>query len=203
MMVNYFIQQLLQNSLLAIIGVIGIVIFLLLISKTLTWSEQLVVNHIHTPFWYNFFIYWQLIGVVAHEISHALVAKLFGAKILDIKLFQKPTRENGYRMGYVKSENFYGNSGEHLHANLGAGLSAVAPILLILPLIIFLLFSIINSSSYLIKIGNLLLISSLFWGLNLSPVDWHNVRLAILPLLILLICVIIMVTLIETIIYAL
>lgn len=203
MMVNYFIQQLLQNSLLAIIGVIGIVIFLLLISKTLTLSEQLVVNHIHTPFWYNFFIYWQLIGVVAHEISHALVAKLFGAKILDIKLFQKPTKENGYRMGYVKSENFYGNSGEHLHANLGAGLSAVAPILLILPLIIFLLFSIINSNSYLIKIGNLLLISSLFWGLNLSPVDWHNASLAILPLLILLICVIIMVTLIETIIYSL
>lgn len=203
MMVNYFIQQLLQNSLLAIIGVIGIVIFLLLISKTLTLSEQLVVNHIHTPFWYNFFIYWQLIGVVAHEISHALVAKLFGAKILDIKLFQKPTKENGYRMGYVKSENFYGNSGEHLHANLGAGLSAVAPILLILPLIIFLLFSIINSNSYLIKIGNLLLISSLFWGLNLSAVDWHNASLAILPLLILLICVIIMVTLIETIIYSL
>lgn len=203
MMVNYFIQQLLQNSLLAIIGVIGIVIFLLLISKTLTLSEQLVVNHIHTPFWYNFFIYWQLIGVVAHEISHALVAKLFGAKILDIKLFQKPTKENGYRMGYVKSENFYGNSGEHLHANLGAGLSAVAPILLILPLIIFLLFSIINSNSYLIKIGNLLLISSLFWGLNLSPVDWHNARLAILPLLILLICVIILVTLIETVIYSL
>lgn len=106
-------------------------------------------------------------------------------------------------MGYVKSENFYGNSGEHLHANLGAGLSAVAPILLILPLIIFLLFSIINSNSYLIKIGNLLLISSLFWGLNLSAVDWHNASLAILPLLILLICVIIMVTLIETIIYAL
>lgn len=203
MMVNYFIQQLLQNSLLAIIDVIGIVIFLLLISKTLTWSERLVVDHIHTPFWYNFFIYWQLIGVVVHEISHALVAKLFGAKILDIKLFQKPNRENGYRMGYVKSESFYGNNSEHLHANLGAGLSAVAPILLILPLIIFLLFNIINSNSYLIKIGDLLLISSLFWGLNLSPVDWHNARLAILPLLILLICVIIMVTLIETIIYAL
>lgn len=203
MMVNYFIQQLLQNSLLAIIGVIGIVIFLLLISKTLTVAERLVVNHIHTPFWYNFFICWQLIGVVAHEISHALIAKLFGAKILDIKLFQKPTRENGYRMGYVKSESFYGNSSEHLHANLGAGLSAVVPILLILPLIIFLLFNIINSNSYLIKIGDLLLISSLFWGLNLSPVDWHNARLAILPLLILLICVIILVTLIETIIYAL
>ena len=174
MMVNYFIQQLLQNSLLAIIGVISIVIFLLLISKTLTWSEQLVVNHIHTPFWYNFFIYWQLIGVVAHEISHALIAELFGA-----------------------------NSSEHLHANLGAGLSAVAPILLILLLIVFLLFNIINSNSYLIKIGDLLLISSLFWGLNLSPVDWRNARLAILPLLIFLICVIIMVTLIETIIYAL
>lgn len=63
-----------------------------------------------------------LIGVPIHELSHAIFALLFGHKVTEIKLFQKPD-ENGV-MGYVQHSYNKGS----IYQQIGNFFIGIAPI---------------------------------------------------------------------------
>lgn len=179
-MKQIFLNQLWTNlKTVAIIIAIAIII-IVFVREVVNKLDEYIIRHL-TGVWQNIFTYWHFLGVVCHELAHAFFSILFGFSIAEIKLFQKPTLENNYRFGYVKTnisfkENERGKIiwSDFVRGHLGISLIGFGPIIVILPLLWLLIVQIGNNQSFLIKIVCLICFSSLIWGLELSPIDLKN-----------------------------
>lgn len=80
------------------------------------------IKNIQRSFGSNVVMITAVIGVPIHELSHAIFAILFGHKVNDIKLFQKPD-ENGV-MGYV--DHSYNK--RNIYQQIGNFFIGIAPI---------------------------------------------------------------------------
>lgn len=77
----------------------------------------------HNPFGANLINYGTIPGVMHHELSHALLAFLTGAKIKEIKLFQ--FNHSSGALGYVS----YATRGNFIVQSIQKVLASVAPII--------------------------------------------------------------------------
>lgn len=120
-------------------------------------------------------------GTVHHELSHALLAFLTGAKIISISLF-KP---DGDSLGYVE----YCNRGSFVFRAIQDSMSAVAPILcgaVTSSIIIYVLFN--GSQPVLVSVLLVYLLISIVLHLRMSPADlkimWKGIPIIFLLVLI-------------------
>lgn len=78
----------------------------------------------HNPLGANLINYVTFIGVVHHELSHALLAFLTGAKVTEVKLFRINHKDG--RLGYVS----YAPRGNFIMMSIQKVFASVAPILM-------------------------------------------------------------------------
>lgn len=78
----------------------------------------------HNPLGANLINYVTFIGVIHHELSHALLAFLTGAKVTEVKLFRINHKDG--RLGYVS----YAPRGNFIMMSIQKVFASVAPILM-------------------------------------------------------------------------
>lgn len=78
----------------------------------------------HNPFGVNLINYVTFVGVIHHELSHAFLAFLTGAKITEVKLFRINHKDG--RLGYVS----YAPRGNFIMMSIQKVFASVAPILM-------------------------------------------------------------------------
>jgi len=114
-----FLIELLRNTFIETFYITGMIILIgLLLGVMRTYSNK----NFQRTFGSNAVMITAFIGVPIHELSHAIIAILFGHKINDIKLLQKPD-ENGV-MGYV-NHSYNKNS---IYQQIGNFFIGIAPI---------------------------------------------------------------------------
>lgn len=114
-----YIIQLLFKTLLETGYLIGVI---LLIGLLLGFLRKYTLRNFQRSFGSKILMITGVIGVPIHEMSHAVIALLFGHKITKVKLLQKPD-ENGV-MGYV-SHSYNQNN---LYQQAGNFFIGIAPI---------------------------------------------------------------------------
>jgi hypothetical protein len=81
----------------------------ILLALIMYYISEILRNQSVSLFGYNFWVYFTSIGIMIHELGHAIFAVLFGHRIIDIKLFS-PNPSTG-TLGYVyhvyKRDNLY------------------------------------------------------------------------------------------------
>ncbi|WKY45910.1 hypothetical protein Q5O14_07390 [Eubacteriaceae bacterium ES2] len=132
----------------------------------LGFLENLTNKNLLKTFGRNSLLITGMIGVPVHELSHAIIAKIFWHKIIEIKLFQKPDAQGV--MGYVNhsynSKNIYqlcGNFFIGIAPIFGGSFAIIAIIYLFYPEVVN---SYFNNLQHLIAepILNLSLITDVF-----------------------------------------
>lgn len=115
-------------------------------------------------------------GIIIHELSHYIMAKIFRYNIVSVKLFQLPTIENKNIRGYVE----YTYDSSSMIQKAGSVLISIAPAITIPLINIEMIYF-----TYLNKGKNnfilLLLITIIIFiltvnGIHLSPQDWFEFR---------------------------
>ena len=91
--------------LLALAGTIMIPLIIIFVGKTLDFIIKVLSKSVSILFGnkvsYNLLFYWTFIGVIHHELSHALFGFLSGARIIEMNLY-KPNKKTG-ELGHVVS----------------------------------------------------------------------------------------------------
>lgn len=91
-----------------LIMVIGAVASTIILGLILGYLERISITNIQRTIGYKGIILTAP-GVVIHELSHYIMSKLFGYKILDVKLFRPIEGAKDGVLGYVKSSFNYNN----------------------------------------------------------------------------------------------
>lgn len=101
------------------------VIIILLLGICLGFFFSFIRNFAakHNPLGANLINYITFVGVMHHELSHALLAFLSGAKVTDIKLFR--IHHNDGALGYVA----YAPRGNFILQNVQKVVTSIAPII--------------------------------------------------------------------------
>lgn len=179
-MLQLFLNLLWSNIKIVMLIISITIIIILFVREIISKLDEYILSHLNGQ-WQNVFIYWHFLGVICHELAHAFFSLLFGFSIDSMKLFQKPTAQNDYKFGFVNTkisfkENEYGHLiwEDFIRGHLDMSLIGFGPIIIILPLSYFLMMQINNNGSLLIKTVCLFFLSSLIWGLELSPIDLKN-----------------------------
>ncbi|WP_205144823.1 hypothetical protein [Weissella uvarum] len=153
-----------------------------LISAVAGATDQRIVNRFGNRAQY----YFSFLGIIVHELSHALMALIFRHKIDQIHLVQQVDADN--RLGYVSHawnpKSWYqqlGNFFIGMGPMLGIGLTVVGVTYLVWPQLFWALqmddFRGIWQGVVWWQYGlGLLVVIQLCLALNLSRADWQNIR---------------------------
>lgn len=115
-------------------------------------------------------------GIIIHELSHYIMAKIFRYNIVSVKLFQLPTIENKNIRGYVE----YTYDSSSMIQKAGSVLISIAPAITI-PLINIemIYFTYLNkgkSNFILLLLITIIIFILTVNGIHLSPQDWFEFR---------------------------
>lgn len=115
-------------------------------------------------------------GIIIHELSHYIMAKIFRYNIVSVKLFQLPTIENKNIRGYVE----YTYDSSSMIQKAGSVLISIAPAITI-PLINIemIYFTYLNkgkSDFILLLLITIIVFILTVNGIHLSPQDWFEFR---------------------------
>ena len=115
-------------------------------------------------------------GIIIHELSHYIMAKMFRYNITAVKLFQLPTVENNNIRGYVE----YSYDSSSIIQKAGSVLISIAPAITIPVINIEMIYLTYlnkgNNSFILLTLISLIVFILTVNGIHLSPQDWFEFR---------------------------
>lgn len=169
----------------AIINTIALIVICILFGKLIDNILNIIINILVKRFGVKFTLiftnYITFIGTVHHELAHALLATLTGAKVTELNLF-KP---NGNSLGNIK----FTNRGNFITKSIQNTMSALAPVMLGCISEYILYIKLIESTNMIFNIFIIYVMISILLHMRMSKQD---IKIAIkgLPICSVIICVI-------------
>jgi hypothetical protein len=171
-MVNFLIT-LVKTTAFQLLGVFGVFfVFGFILSKLQEWTQMIYAQSVG---WKG--ILWTAwIGTPVHELSHALMAKIFGHTITDLSLFEPDARSG--KLGHV-SHTYNRLS---LYQRIGNFFIGAAPLLLASPILLFMIYYFLPLSRVIFHpLANgfpgwqmLFLTAKQTLGLLINPIHFHS-----------------------------
>lgn len=169
-------------------------------SYVISWLTMKSQQHLMTRFSQHALFIFSWLGIIVHELAHAVMAMLFGHHIDQVVLLTNPFKQDeAQRLGYVK----HSWQSTNLYQRLGNFFIGLAP-MLVITLLTGVITQVLWSPLFQIQtlgwhvfisvpvwkiVVWLCLIFNLNLGMNISSADWQNVQQGLMLYIVCLIIV--------------